>query len=152
MELQVGGHAANPLKVRQVGRRWQMNASRPYRRHYQPPRTGPASWIKTTFRPRRWRMAILAVLEGGLLACRTAASSASLPATTLQVPSPTQPARDGQGGSGRISKLPPAAQDMMTSSSVMTSALTPDLRPKPSQQAPVPWPVKTRPKKTQNNP
>jgi hypothetical protein len=35
-------------------------------------------------------MAILAVLEGGLPACRKATRTASLPTTTLQLPNPIQ--------------------------------------------------------------
>jgi hypothetical protein len=56
-------------------------------------------------------MAILAVLEGELPACRIATRSARLPTTTLQFPNPTHPDPIRPGRRWRIFKLPPAAGD-----------------------------------------
>ena len=56
-------------------------------------------------------MAILAVSEGGLPACRKATRTASLPTTTLHLPNPTQRARVRRW---RISKLPPAEEEVTT--------------------------------------
>ena len=65
------------------------------------------------------RMAILAVLEGGLPACRKATRTASLPTSTVQLPDPTRPnptqpdptRPKRPGRRGRSFKLTPTAEE-----------------------------------------